>query len=151
MMWNMSVDEALDKAVHLRALGETTIYVRSEDGFPFDKVKRVESGSAYRLGGPASCYLIAEQAGLTFKLNVDFEGQDANGRGVSLFDRERLRNLFVRLSPEGRAAFGDMLERECLPGLAKRRTELTEALNAQADSEDCVRGLILSARDLAAA
>lgn len=150
-MWNLSVAEAIEKASHLKALGETTIYLRSEEGFPFDKVTNVESGSSYRLGGPSSCYLIAEQAGLTFKLNVDFEQQDANGRGVSLFDRVRLRDLFVRLPPAGRRAFGEMLENECLPGLAKRRTELTEALNTQADSEDCVRGLILSAREPAAA
>jgi hypothetical protein len=142
-MLDLSVKEALANAEHLKALGETLIYVhRGEDAFPYDKVSAVESGSSYRLGGPSSCYLIAQIDGLTFKLNVDFEPREANGRGVAIFDRDRLRDLMLKLPPGARRSFASLLENECLPGLAKRADELRSALREQADSEDCVRGLI---------
>jgi hypothetical protein len=151
-MIDLTVAEALEKADHLIALGETTVYLfRDAEGFPYDKVTRVEEGGTWRLGGPASCYLYAEQAGLTFKLSVDFEGRDANGRGVSLFDRDRLRDLFLKLPPAARNFFAEMLEGKCLPGLIERTNEIREALRAQADSEDCVRGLIAFARQKEAA
>jgi hypothetical protein len=149
---NLTYTEAMKKAEHLKALGQTTIYIHREAAdFPYGKVTNVEAGSSWRLGGPSSCYLIAEDGGLTFKLNVDFEGRDANGRGVSLFDRDKLREMFVRLPSVARQAFADLLESECLPSLAKRRSELQAALNDQADSEDCVRGLIMFAREKEAA
>lgn len=146
-MYDLNYTDAIAKAKHLLALGQTTVYVRDQNGFPFDRVAQVESGSSYRLGGPSSCYLVVRQAGLEIKLNVDFERADANGRGVSLFDRARLRDLMLKLSPKARADFAKILETECLPGLAKRSAELREAMTAQADSEDCVRGLILVARE----
>jgi hypothetical protein len=150
-MFNLSAAEAITKATHLKALGQTTVYLYSDTDFPYDKVHSVEAGSSWRLGGPSSCYLDALVAGLTLKLSVDFESRDANGRGVSLFERDRLRNLFLKLPPKPRRDFADLLERECLPGLMARRTQLQTALSEQADSEDCVRGLILFAREKQAA
>lgn len=141
-MFDMSVSDALSKREHLIALGDTTIYVRNDDDFPFDRVVRVESGGSYRLSGPASAYLLAEVDGLTFQLSVDFEQADANGRGASLFDRVRLRDVMGKLSAEGRRSFADMLEREVMPALGKRSADLRMAMNEQLDSEDCVRGLI---------
>lgn len=146
-MINLSAKEAIQKAPHLRALGETTVYVRSPDAFPYDKVTAVESGSSYRLGGPSSCYLTAQVAGLSLKLSVDFEVPDANGRNVAMFDRDRLRDLALKLPPIARESFAKMLETECLPGLAQRTRELRSALQCQADSEDCVRGIINAVRE----
>jgi hypothetical protein len=147
-MLNLTYAEAIEKADHLIALGETTIYLYRDkaEGFPYDKVVSVETGSSYRLGGPSSCALIAADGGLTFRLNVDFEESDANGRGVSLFDRDRLRGVMLKLPPKARASFAAMLEGEVLKGLTERTNEIREALRAQADSEDCVRGLIAFAR-----
>jgi hypothetical protein len=144
---DLTYADAIAKAKHLIALGQTTVYLYRCGDFPYDKVTAVEAGSSYRLGGPSSCYLIVEEAGLTLKVNVDFEQSDANGRGVSMFDRSRLRELMLKLSPAGRTGFAKLLETECLPGLAKRAAEIRESLLAQADSEDCVRGLIEVARE----
>jgi hypothetical protein len=141
-MHDLTYSRALELAEHLKALDDTVVYVRDEEGFPFDKVSKVVSGSSYRLSGPSSCYLIAEEQGLTFKLNVEFEHRDANGRGVSLFDRIRLRELMLKLPDAARASFADMLAAEVMPGMAKRSEEIRQALLEQADSEDCVRGLI---------
>jgi hypothetical protein len=148
MQFDMTYARALELAEHLIAVGDTVIYIRERDGeFPYDKVSRIEEGNSWRLNGPSSCYLIVEEVGLTFKLNVDFEQSDANGKGVSLFDRDRLRMLMQRLSPIGREQFAAMLEEKALPGLAARSRELREAMGAQLDSEECVKGLIAYARE----
>lgn len=143
MMSDMSIAEALAKAEHLKALGQTEIYLyRDQPDFPYDKVTQVKSGSSYRLSGPSSCALYAEIDGITFRMSVDFEGVDANGRGVSLFDRDRLRELMMKLPDAARKSFADMLRAEVLPGMAKRSAEIRDGLRSQLDSEDCVRGLI---------
>jgi len=64
-----------------------------------------------------------------------------------MFDRDRLRDITLKLPPAARKLFADMLEREVLPPLAKRTGEIREALRSQADSEDCVRGLIAFAEE----
>lgn len=55
------------------------------------------------------------------------------------------------VSDLGRAQFADMLEKEVLAGLTKRTEEIRQALRLQADSENCVRGLIAFAREPVAA
>lgn len=142
MLYDLTFETARANAEHLKALGQDTIYLRRDNDLPLHLVTRVESGSTFRLDGPTSCYLIAEVDGLTFKSSVDFEQSDANGRGVSLFDRVRLRELMLQLTPEARRSFADMLTREVLGPLKKRSDDIRQAMLAQADSEDCVRGLI---------
>lgn len=142
MNFDMTYARAIEIAEHLIAIGDTEIYLRDDSDFPWDKAVSVKSGSSYRLNGPSSCYIIAEDAGLTFKLNVEFEGRDANGRGVSLFERDRLRDVMMRLPDAARFEFSDMLARSVLPPLEARTSELRDAMNNQIDSEDCVRGLI---------
>jgi hypothetical protein len=149
MMNNMSYVTAVAKASLLIELGQTdiTLYREDEPDFPYDKVVSVEAGSSWRLSGPSSARLIAHEAGLKFILSVDFEGHDANGRGVSLFDRDKLRDLMMKLPDEARQSFADMLETQVLQPLKKRTDELRLAMREQADSEDCVRGLIAFARE----
>lgn len=53
-----------------------------------------------------------------------------------------------RLPPPARRHFAKMLSTEVLPGIAKRSSEIREALNANLDSEDCVRGLIAFAETI---
>lgn len=151
MFFDMTYEEALEKAGHLKALGETTVYLRDGSSKPWMVAKTVEAGSGYRLNGPSSMYVIAEVEGLTFKWNIDFEGRDANGRGVSLFDRERLREVAMKLPLPARRAFAKLLAETVLPGIEKRTAEVREALNQQLDSEDCVRGLIAFAEQRDAA
>lgn len=150
MLHDMTYEAALKNAEHLKAIGETTVYLRG-DKFPWMVAKTVESGSAYRLNGPSGMYVIAEVEGITFKWNVDFEGRDANGRGVSLFDRDRLRDVAMKLPAPARAAFARLLAEQVLPGIEKNTSEIREALNKQLDSEDCVRGLIAFAAQSQAA
>lgn len=149
MMNYLSYGEAIDKADHLIALGETTVYVR-DDSPPWHIAETVEVGSSYRLSGPRSVYFIGKKLGLTFKWSVDFESRDANGRGVSLFDRDRLREVMLKLPDPARLAFAELLENQVLPPLRERTAEIRGALNNQWDSEDCVRGLIAYARDATA-
>lgn len=143
-MYDMTYTEALEKADALKLLGQTDVYIRDRSAadFPYDKVTRVEAGNSYRLSGPSSCYLMFEENGLLFRFNVEFESRYANGKGVSLFDRDRLRDVANKLSPAGRVAFAKMLESEVLRPLAERTEEYRKALRQQADSEDCVRGII---------
>jgi hypothetical protein len=150
---DLTYAEAIEKAEHLKALGETTIYLYREKAqdFPFDKVSRVEEGSSWRSGMPNSCYLCADVDGLTFKLNIDFEPASANGSSAALLDRDKMRELFIKLPPKARHSFAELLETQCLPAMVKRTSEYRAALNKQADSEDCVRGLIAFAREKEAA
>lgn len=141
-MLDMTYTKAIASADALKTLGQTTVYLRDDTDFPWDKVVDCEAGAGYRLNGPTGCYFIVREAGLTLKHSVDFENRDANGRGVSLFDRDRLRNVSMKLSPAGRKAFARLLQNEVLPGVAKLTGEIRHSLQMQLDSEDCVRGLI---------
>ena len=143
--------DAREVAEHLIALGleRVSFYSDAPADFPFDKVTRVEAGSSWRLGGPSSVQLLAPDGDLVFSVSVEFESRDANGCGVHMFDRDRLRELALKLPPAGRAAFADLLEEQVLKGLAERTSEIRESLRTQADSEDCVRGLIAYAREVA--
>lgn len=135
--------EALEKAEHLIALGETRVHLEKGDAtFPWHNVSDVEEGGAVRLSGPTGVYPIVRQAGLSLYYPIDFEGRDANGRGVSLFDREYLREVMLKLPMPARRKFAELLERRVLPIMAQRTKEIREAFKSQNDSEDCVRGLI---------
>lgn len=142
MYTHMTYQSAVEKADHLIALGETEIFIDATGDVPWTKVVGIKAGGAYRFNGPTGVWIVAQDHGLTFKWTVDFEGRDANGRGVSLFDRPRLRDTIMRLPPDVRPAFAKFLSEAVLPDLMKRTQELRESMNEQMDSEDCVRGLI---------
>lgn len=142
----MTYADALKNIAHLSALGHYEIYLDEDGEVPWDKAVRVESGGGYRLNGPCGIYVIAEEAGLTFKWSIDFEQRAANGASVSMFDRDKLRDVVMKLPPAARASFAEFLHKEVMPGLRKTTAEVRAALNKQLDSEDCVRGLIEFAR-----
>lgn len=135
--------EALAKRDHLIALGERRVSLKNDAAdLPWQNISKVEASGSFRFSGPCGARFIVEDRGLTFNWSVDFEHRNANGKGVSLFDRDRLRETMRRMSSGGRYLFGAFLEDAVLPELAKRTAEIRIALNQQADSEDCVRGLI---------
>lgn len=143
--------EIITKAEHYKAIGKTKIYLHDDDpSLPWDRVSSVHTGCSYRFNGPASMRVAAEISGLMFEWDVDFEGRDANGCGVSLFDRDRLRDVAMRLPVSIRKQFADLFRNAVLPDLEKRTNEMRLALNKQLDSEDCVRGLIAFAEREAA-
>jgi len=53
-----------------------------------------------------------------------------------------MRELFLKLSPSAQQSLANLLEAECLPAMERRKAEYLAALNTQADSADCIRGLI---------
>jgi hypothetical protein len=141
MYAEMTYEKALENAKHLIALGQTTVYLR-DGNYPWVIASDVEAGGAYRFNGPSGVYILAKAEGLTFKWNVDFEKREANGQGYSLFDRERLREVAMKLPEAARKKFAKFLRDAVMPDLEKRTGELRDAMNKQIDSEDCVRGLI---------
>jgi hypothetical protein len=149
-MWDLSYAQALENADHLKALGQTTIYLR-DGAYPWAMAREVEVGGSYRFNGPAGMYVIAQAEGITFKWSVDFEQREANGRGYSLFDRDRLREVAMKLPAPARNSFAKLLREQVMPDLEKRTAELRDAMNKQIDSEDCVRGLIAFAEQQVAA
>jgi hypothetical protein len=145
--WHKSLKEVETNAAHYIALGELEIYLDEDDpDLPWQDVSHIVAGGGYRLNGPTGFYCIAERNGLTLKWSIDFECRDANGKGHSLFDRDRLRMTMQKLPPKARKALASFLEQEVLPGVEKTTAEWREYLNKQLDSEDCVRGLIAFAR-----
>ena len=136
--------EAVAKAEHLVAIGETRIHLERGDAtFPWHNVSDVEESGAVRLNGPSGVYLIVYHVGLSLYYPIDFEGPGANGRGVSLFDREYLREVLLKLPIQARRKFAGLLERRVLPSIEQRTKEIREAFKLQNDSEDCVRGVDL--------
>lgn len=134
---------ALANKEHYIALGMDTVWLDDgADDLPWSSVTRVGPGAGYRFAGPCGARFSAVIDGLTFTWCVEFEGRDANGKGVSMFDRPRLRKTIARLPPAARFRFASFLLEEVLPDLSKRTEEVRESLNAQEDSMDCVRGLI---------
>lgn len=145
-MRDMTYEKALYMADHLKALGETTVYLRDGE-YPWMIANSVEVSGSYRFNGPVGMYVIAEVDGLTLKWSVDFELRDANARGYSLFDRDQLREVARKLPEPARRKFAKLLREKVMPDLEKRTSELREAMNKQIDSEDCVRGLIAFAEN----
>jgi len=139
--FNITYKEALAKADHLVALGETNVWLHGDD-CPWDKVTDIEGGSARRFNSPTGFRVIVEEAGLRLGWSIDFEDRDANGRSVSLFEPERLRDIAGRLPAVAKVKFGQFLTDEVLPDLYKRTEEIRTALHQQEASENCVRGLI---------
>lgn len=147
-MRDTSYVKAIENAEHYLALGQKTIYLEPDDA-PWSLAETIEKGGSYRFNGPTCCYVLAPHAcGLTFKWSIDFEPRTANGYGVSLFDREGMRDAAMKLPPKARAAFADFLAGEVFEELHKRTEEIRTNLNRQIDSEDCVRGLIAFARGI---
>jgi hypothetical protein len=142
MLHDMTRAEALEKADALKSLNQIDVYLCDASDFPWSNVTDVEGGGSYRFSGPCGLYLIAEENGLRFKLNFDFEGRDANGRRVSLFDRDRLRDLVLKLPLAIRPKLAKFMREKVLPDLEKRTAEVRDVMNKQWDSEDCVRGII---------
>lgn len=154
-MHDLTYKKALELKEHLLAIGETSIYLRcgpelSQDDLPWSKVTKVENGSSWRLDMPSSVRFIVDEAGLTFQWSMDLEKRDASGRGVHMFDRERIRFVTTILSSTGRVLFVGWLQRMALPALKARTAEIRHALSVQLDSEDCIRGLIAFASEVAA-
>jgi hypothetical protein len=134
---------ALKNREHYIALGQTSIYLDSDaDDLPWDKVTKIEDRCGVRLSGPTGFYAIAEEGGLTFRWSVDFESRNAKGSSVSLFDRARLRDVIMKLPQPARKELAKFLAARVLPALEKNTQEWRDYLYRQADSEDCVRGLI---------
>jgi hypothetical protein len=140
-MHDMTYEQALKHSEHLIALGQTTVYLR-DGNYPWMIASDVEAGGSYRFSGPTGVYIIAKVQGLTFKWSVDFEKREANGHGYSMFDRERLRDVAMKMPAPARYKFAEFLRDSVMPDLEKRTAELRDAMNKQIDSEDCVRGLI---------
>jgi len=141
MIWNKPYEWVKENTTHLAAVGETDILIDAATA-PWDKATKVVSGGAHRFCGPVGIYVVAQEGPITIRWSVDFEYRDANGKGVSLFERDRLRDVMRKLPPKARQSFADFLSAEVMPDLEKRTGEIREALNKQSDSEDCVRGLI---------
>lgn len=139
--------EALEKGDAFKCLGQVEIFV-SDENFPFGQVIDVESSGSYRFSAPDNVCFIIEQDGLRIKMYFDFEMKGASGQHVSLFDREKLRDVMQKLPRKARWKFADLLQEKVLPDLQKRTAEIRQSLNKQWDSEDCVRGLIAMANTL---
>lgn len=142
LKFETTYSEALKLAPHLIAIGDTRVYLHNTDGFPWAKVTKIEAGGGRRFNGPCGFNAIVEEAGLELILGVDFEERSANGRGVSLFEGARLRDVAGQMSAAGRVKFGQFLADEVLPDLHKRTGEIRDALLQQEASENCVRSLI---------
>ncbi len=147
MSYHKSVKDVLKNSSAYLAIGQSEIYLDDEDpDLPWSDVSHVEASCGYRLNGPTGFYAVARKDGLTLKWSVDFEKREANGKGYSLFDRDRLRSVMQKLPAGARRRLADLLEQKVLPGVEKVTAEWRDALNNQLDSEDCVRGLISFAR-----
>ena len=140
MTYSMNCARARELAVHLKAIGDTTVWLhKDDDGFPWHLATNVEMSGSFRLSMPAGCYVIAEEDGLTFKLSVEFEDRDANGTGTSRFNRSVFDNLVARLPAPALAALSRALKDDVLPVIVKNTNEIREALQRQEESLKTVR------------
>jgi hypothetical protein len=141
MYGRMSYKDAIDKAEHLIALGQQEVWI-SADGAPWDRASTVVASGCYRLDGPMGARIQAKESGLTLQWDVDFEGKDASGEPVAMFDAPRLREVMIKLPPPAREQFAALLEKEVMPGLQKRAKEWLGYYSKALDSEQCVSALI---------
>lgn len=140
-------NDALAKAEHYVALGQTEIHLDKNDpNLPWDSVVEIESGGSFRLNGPSGFRVIAKTGGLIFIWYVDFEGPGANGQSYYLFNRDHLHETMRKLPPAARKKLADWMETDVLPGVEAITAQWRGHLNNQIKSEDCVREMIAFAR-----
>ncbi len=145
-MFELTYDEAVLKADHLKALGVKEVYLRGRDaGYPWDLVTKVVPGALWRLNAPASVHLAAQSHGLTFTWSVDFETPESNGAPLHMFDRSHLRKVMARLPPEARKMFAAILRDQVLPEVNKARDNMQKAIDQQDDGIDCLNAIIAEA------
>lgn len=145
---DLAYEHAIANAAHYLAIGQDNIWIK-EATAPWALADDVKSGSSFRFNGPTNArFSFTHDSGLTITWTVDYERVEANGKSYSLFDRDRLRDVMLKLSPDTRRKFGMLLRNDVLRGLAERTEEYRAAMRQQADSEDCVRGLIAFALEV---
>ena len=128
-MRDLTFAEAQAKAEHLKALGQTQVYLRdASENFPWDRATTVESGGMHRMSGPISAWIVADVDGIEYRWSVNFEDRDADGRNVAMFDEEHLREVMMKLPSAARTAFASMLRKSVLSPLSEHTENLRKAL-----------------------
>ena len=111
MMNDMTYKEAIKNAKHLKAIGQTKVYLRDDHDFPWEHVTSVEPGGSHRLDMATSVWFQAKDpaTGLVFQLSFDIEPYTANGKGHYEIDAHACRNVMSKLHGEARKLFSDYL------------------------------------------
>ena len=143
-MRDLTYGMAIANAERLLAEGHDTVYI-DPDGAPWNKADRVEVGDMCRFNSPVNFYVVACERGLTLKWLVEMESRAADGRDAYWFDRDRLREVALKLPHSARTSLASLLVKKVLPDVQRQTSKMRQKLNIQLDSEECIRGLIASA------
>ena len=126
----MTYQEAIKNVVHLRALGQTDIYLH-EDPKPWHLADKVEPGS-HRLEIATSVIFSGEDSatGLRFRWIFDIESLGANGKGHYEINCNACREVLKSLPEEARKRFAEYLA-DCAVKVEAKAQEWVGIANRQ--------------------
>lgn len=107
----MTYKEALEKVAHLKAIGETSIWLPDKSEKPWEYVTKCEPGGSHRLDIDTSVWFeaVEPKTQLHFRWSFDIEPYSANGKGSYEIDADSCRDVLQRLKGNSRKIFKDYL------------------------------------------
>lgn len=130
---NLTYKEAVKLAKHLRAIGQTNIYLSSDtNDLPWHLATCVEPGSTHRLEIATSVNFEASDSkcGLVFRWSFDIEPVSANGKGSYEVDVHKCREVLNKLPAKVKTSFAKYLY-DCAEKVAANAREWQEVVNRQ--------------------
>lgn len=105
-MNDLTYDFAVANATHLKAIGQTDIYLIN-DPYPWSHVTECKPGGSHRLeiSTTARFTAVDPTTGLRFSWSFDIEPRSANGKGQYEIDTNACRAVVKELGGEGRKQF----------------------------------------------
>lgn len=110
-MRDMTYKEALKAVKHLKAIGETSIWLRGDSEKPWQHVTKVEGGGSHRLDMNTSIWFeaVEPKTGLSFRWRFEIEPMEANGKGHYEINATACRAVMGKLEGKARKMFSDYL------------------------------------------
>lgn len=143
-MDQLGLEEAIEKAEHLKALGKTDVHLFDEP-FPWGLVddRSPLRGSSHRFDIPVDVGFFANHpCGLRFQWFLDLEKRGANGSGHYQIDTDGIRDAMSRMNQGARDSF-----RRYLAGLSEKVRKKGLETQRIADSQFEMAGFLRGACD----
>lgn len=108
-MGDITYKQAKAKASALRELGQTEVYLSSDDDLPWGSATRFEPGGCHRLSMVTSGWFTAVKDGIRFRWSFDIETRDANGKGHYEINVPYCKDVISKITGTARQQFRDYL------------------------------------------
>jgi hypothetical protein len=134
-------DEVKLKAGHLKAIGETEIYL-SKEPYPWHLATKMEKGGSHRLEIATSVWFYATEpdSGLALRWSFDIEDRDANGKGYYEVNQKECCRVIQLLPSQVKKQFKQYLS-DCADVIEQNATQYLDIANREFGVAKILRGI----------